>query len=471
VTMRTKQTRQVCVLLPNKQHLDFSVRMRARGQEVMKTVLRSLGVGDLQVFALALLRDNEYLFLDLEQKLRKYFGKTWSRNSLKVSFSLVKFYLENGLLILSSKVQQLYYWELRQKVLQSQSHQQEALLFQLAASALQAEVGDLERREGAEDEGGDEKKERMQYFLPEDYFPPWLINHRGRNFLLQHSPVLHGELRGTPRSWAILQFIKEASSLQDAALTFYRMKQGKKELRSSILLGVALDGVYIYQVGRLLSLHTFIMSMKVILTNSGSRFEIAAVDSKLVYYTHSAFHSKHILKHLSDSHRFYMSSKDAASYIQQLEDMQGQQIYFQFKLSPKLFSFVLTLMAEVESEEAFVDDPAEVAWLAEFLYGVSVDGPLQLPYSTWAGVCYNQQQRNYLPRVCVMLFCASCNWKLSLLISCDHGNETGEQNSVVSLRMIYVIYVGPALNASLFSSGVQVWCKRVGEASHSFDSQ
>lgn len=58
-------------------------------------------------------------------------------------------------------------------------------------------------------------------------------------------------------------------------------------------------------------------------------------------------------------------------------------------------------MAEVESEEAFVDDPAEVTWLAEFLYGASVDGPLQLPSSTWAGVCYNQHQRNYLHRVCV----------------------------------------------------------------------
>ncbi|PWA21345.1 hypothetical protein CCH79_00003065, partial [Gambusia affinis] len=454
--MRTKHMRQVRVLLPNKQHLDCSVRMRARGQEVMKTVLRSLGVGDLQVFGLALLRDNEYLFLDLEQKLRKYFGKTWSRNSLKVSFSLhnswnispdilneeaelfmlhfqvpfivflrVKFYLENGLLILSSKVQQLYYWELRQKVLQSQNHQQEALLFQLAASALQAEAGDLERGEGAEDEGGDEKKERMQYFLPEDYFPAWLINHRGRNFLLQHSPVLHGELRGTPRSRAILQFIKEASGLQDAALTFYRMKQGENELSSSILLGVALDGVYIYQEveGKKRVLFAFTWSEIDRFTFQGSRFEIAAVDSKLVYYTHSAFHSKHILKHLSDSHRFYMNSKDAACYIQQLEDMQTCQLHREAyicdvtDLRQRLRCYNLTgsesdcsnmetdttwskvgaeeeqrPLSEVESEEAFVDDPAEVTWLAEFLYGVSVDGPLQLPSSTWAAVTMEMKQ-------------------------------------------------------------------------------
>lgn len=85
-------------------------------------------------------------------------------------------------------MQQLYYWELRQKVLQSQDHQQEALLFQLAASALQAEVGDLERGEGTEDEGGDEKKERMQYFLPEDYFPPW-VTKKYRGKLVDHRKV------------------------------------------------------------------------------------------------------------------------------------------------------------------------------------------------------------------------------------------------------------------------------------------
>ncbi len=36
-----------------------------------------------------------------------------------------------------------------------------------------------------------------------------------------------------------------------------------------------------------------------------------------------------------------------------------------------------------EPEEFFVDNPAEVSWLAELLRGASADGPLALPY--WAG--------------------------------------------------------------------------------------
>lgn len=78
-------------------------------------------------------------------------------------------------------MQQLYYTELRQKVLHSQSRHQEALFFQLAASALQAEVGDLEPREGNDESEEQEEREKKRqekkqrhYFLPEDYFPSWV---------------------------------------------------------------------------------------------------------------------------------------------------------------------------------------------------------------------------------------------------------------------------------------------------------
>ncbi|KAM4525133.1 FERM domain-containing protein 6 isoform 2-T2 [Odontesthes bonariensis] len=424
--MRTKQTRLVCVLLPNKQHLDCTVRMRAKGREVLSSVLQQLGVSDLQVFGLAVLRDNEYLFLDLDQKLSKCFGKRWNRGSEMVPFIFflrVRFYVESGLLILSSKVQQLYYTELRQKVLHSQGCHQEALFFQLAASALQAEVGDLEQEERGQD------RKRKHYFLPEDYFPYWLIKRRGRDYLLQHGPVLHGELRGVSRSQAILRFIKEVGSLQDGAVTFYRMRQEKKKPRSFIVLGVSLTGVHISEKveGKRRVLFDFSWTDVDSFTFQGNRFEITAVGSlglpKLVYYTHSAFHSKHILRHLSDSHRFHINTRDAVSYIQQLEDVQASHFYKEAYicdttcLIERLRCHNLTSsmsdcsvvvetapawtkeeeeeeedesspseaeLWENEPGEVFVDSPAEMSWLTELLYGVSVDGPLVLPSSYWA---------------------------------------------------------------------------------------
>ncbi|XP_072229229.1 FERM domain-containing protein 6-like isoform X2 [Leuresthes tenuis] len=369
-----------------------------------------------------------------------------------IFFLRVRFYVGSGLLILSSKVQQFYYTELRQKVLHSQSRHQEALFFQLAASALQAEVGDLVQGEGRQD------RKCEHYFLPEDYFPSWLIKRRGRDYLLQHGPVLHGELRGVSRSQAILRFIKEVGSLQDGAVTFYRVRQEKKKPRSLIVLGVSLTGVHIseevegmrralfdfswtdidrftFQVGP--KGHTLVCSRFthataafplyscLTLTLQGSRFEITAVGSlclpKLVYYTHSAFHSKHILRHLSDSHQLHINTRDAVSYIQQLEDVQASHFYKEAYicdttcLTERLRCHNLTSsmsdcsvvvetapawtkeeeeedegspseaeLWENEPGEVFVDSPAEMSWLTELLYGVSVDGPLVLPSSHWA---------------------------------------------------------------------------------------
>ncbi|XP_034415214.1 FERM domain-containing protein 6-like [Cyclopterus lumpus] len=340
------------------------------------------------------------------------------------SISEIQYYVESGRLISSSKVQQLYYAELRQKVLHSESRHQEALFFQLAASALQAEVGDLEPRaegndheEEEEEEGGEEKR-RRHYFLPEDYFPSWLIKRRGRDFLLQHCPVLHIELRGVTRSQAVLHFIKEVCDLQDGPVTFYRIKQNKKELRRSILLGVALKGVSIYQdlEGKLCLMYDFSWTDIDRLTFQGSRFEIAAVGSlclpKLVYYTPSAFHSKHVLRHLSDSHRLHINTRGVVSYIQQLDDMQASHLYKEAyvcdttRLAHRLQSNSLTSSMsersvavetvtawskeeeeeedEVTEFELWVDEPVErfVDNQAE----LSVDGPVMLPFSYWAAV-------------------------------------------------------------------------------------
>lgn len=143
-------------------------------------------------------------------------------------------------------------------MLQSQSRLQEALFFQLAACALQAEVGDLElvdaRNNVEVQKKSRQDRTRGHYFLPEDYFPSWvkinkintkevatmflnsffvlslflywqLIKHRGRDFLLQHSRALHSEMKGASRSQAILQFIREAGGLQDGPVTFYRMRK------------------------------------------------------------------------------------------------------------------------------------------------------------------------------------------------------------------------------------------------------
>lgn len=68
-------------------------------------------------------------------------------------------------------------------MLLSQSCHQEALFFQLAASALQAEVGDLEQKDGDEEEG--EEGGHRRYFLPEDYFPSWVKTNKNNEVTIR----------------------------------------------------------------------------------------------------------------------------------------------------------------------------------------------------------------------------------------------------------------------------------------------
>ncbi|XP_046889022.1 FERM domain-containing protein 6-like isoform X2 [Hypomesus transpacificus] len=455
--MRGRHHREVCVLLPNKERLYITVGVKAKGQEVFSRVSDLLGVKELHFFGLSVLHDCEHLFLDLEQKLTKYLGK--ERKQLKDPVQLflrVQYYVESGRMISSSKALTLYYADLRQRVLQShQGIAHEDTIFRLAAYALQVEVGDVssleerddknrQKRGGRDmkDEGVELKEEQecSHYFLPEDFFPPWVIRRRGREYILQHLPGLHADLRGFSRQDATLLFIKEASALQDVSVVCYRMSQSKKKRKCCILLGVSLRGMFIYQEvdGIQTLLHE--LSWKNIdrFTFQGRRLELQAVGfPKLLFYTPSAFHSVHMLRHLSDSHRLHMNTRASAALIRKLEESHVSTLHHEayicnraalgLKLSHgsrgskclasrevvqtrmwtgdietislKEIEICVDEPVEVsvddpenlmwlaeQSEGVSVDDPYDLMWLAEQSEEVSVDGPLVMPVSHWADV-------------------------------------------------------------------------------------
>ncbi len=65
----------------------------------------------------------------------------------------------------------------------------------------------------------------------------------------------------------------------------------------------------------------------VLLSAQGKKFEIQPDGlpsaRKLVYYTGSAFRSRHLLLHLSSCHRLYLSLQPALKHLQQLEETEG----------------------------------------------------------------------------------------------------------------------------------------------------
>ncbi|AWP14138.1 putative FERM domain-containing protein 1 [Scophthalmus maximus] len=338
-----KQERTICVLLPNKEQMDITVRPKSTGQDVFNRVAELLGVKELYFFGLTVVRDNEHIFLDMEEKLTKYFPKEWRQDSGKalqkrplplVLCLKVQYYVENGRLICERKARHLYYSDLRERVLRSECRQQEEVYFQLAGYALQADLGDhpLPR----------ECTEITPYFEPKDYFPPWIVAKRGVNYLVCHGPKVHQELWGMSSRDAILLFLRESCRLEDVPVTFYRLQKDKKEERGTALLGLTLRGMQVYQeVNNMRQLlYNFPWSNVGRLTFLGKKFEIQPDGlpsaRKLVYYTGSSFRSRHLLLHLSSSHRLYLSLQPSLKHLRQLEESEEKKRYRESYISDDL---------------------------------------------------------------------------------------------------------------------------------------
>ncbi|XP_019726100.1 FERM domain-containing protein 6 isoform X3 [Hippocampus comes] len=297
----------------------------------------------MHLFGLTVVRDNERIFLDMEEKLTKYLPKEWKQESGKTfekrAFPLVlcikvQYYVENGRLISERKARHLYYSDLRERVLRSECRQQEEVYFQLAGYAMQADLGDHQLPKDGE--------ESAPYFEPKEYFPPWIIAKRGLNYLLCHGPKLHQDLWGMSARDAILLFIRESCQLEDVPVTFYRLQKDKKEERGTAVLGLTLRGMQVYQEANNIRhlLYDFPWSNVGRLTFLGKKFEIQPDGlpsaRKLVYYTGSSFRSRHLLLHLSRSHRIYLSLQPALKHLRQLEESEEKKRYRESYISDDL---------------------------------------------------------------------------------------------------------------------------------------
>lgn len=340
--MSVKLDKTICVLLPNKDQLDIKVGPKSTGQDVFNHVAERLGIKELHFFGLTVVKDNEHIYIDVEDKLIKYFPKEWKQESGKtipkkplplVLCLKVQYYVENGRLLSERKARHLYYSDLRERVLRSECRQQEEVYFQLAGYALQADLGD---------HPPPNKDLTMHYFEPKNYFPPWIIAKRGIDYLLCHGPKVHQELWGMTSRDAILLFIRESCRLEDVPVTFYKLQKDKKAEKGTALLGLTLRGMQVYQeVNNIRQLvYDFPWSNVGRLTFLGKKFEIQPDGlpsaRKLVYYTGSSFRSRHLLLHLSSCHRLYLSLQPALKHLRQLEEHEEKKRYRESYISDDL---------------------------------------------------------------------------------------------------------------------------------------
>ncbi|XP_054052926.1 FERM domain-containing protein 1 isoform X2 [Rissa tridactyla] len=334
------ESRNVCVFLPTREQLSLAVGVKATGQELFQQVCDLVKIKEPHFFGLSIVKNNEYVFIDLEQKLSKYFSKEWKKDTTKgtekfsppfVAFFRVQYYVENGRVISDKVARQLYYCHLKEQVLMSRCNHKEEIYFLLAAYSLQADLGNYR-----------EKVHAGKYFEPQAYFPQWIIAKRGSDYILKHAPEMHREQQGLSAKEAVLKFIKESCLLEDVPVHFYRLQKDKKEDRPTVILGLTLRGMHIYQevnhVRQLL--YDFPWSHIGKLAFLGKKFEIQPDGlpsaRKLVYYTGCPFRSRHLLQLLSNSHRLFLNIQPVLKQIQKLEEAEEKKRYRESYISDTL---------------------------------------------------------------------------------------------------------------------------------------
>ncbi|KAM4662865.1 FERM domain-containing protein 6 isoform 1-T2 [Discoglossus pictus] len=332
--------RSVCVFLPNDDTLSIIINVKALCQELLVQVCDLLRLKDCHLFGLSVIQNNEHVYMELSQKLYKYCPKEWKKETSKgidqfgppmIIHFRVQYYVENGRLISDRTSRYYYYWHLRKEVLRSRCMLREEAYFLLAAFALQADLGNFKRN-----------KHYGKYFEPESYFPPWVIKKRGKDYILKHIPNIHRDQFGLMVSEAYLMYIKEAARLEDVAVHYYRLYKDKREIEASLILGLTLRGIQIFQStgDEKQLLFDFPWTNVGKLVFVGKKFEILPDGlpsaRKLIYYTGCSMRSRHLLQLLSNSHRLYMNLQPVLRQVRKLEENEEKKQYRESYISDTL---------------------------------------------------------------------------------------------------------------------------------------
>ncbi|MEE6492262.1 hypothetical protein FKM82_016534 [Ascaphus truei] len=332
--------RSVCIFLPNDDTLSIIINVKALCQELLVQICDLLRLKDCHLFGLSVIQNNEHVYMELSQKLYKYCPKEWKKEVSKgidqfgppmIIHFRVQYYVENGRLISDRTARYYYYWHLRKQVLHSQCMLREEAYFLLAAFALQADLGNFKRN-----------KHYGNYFEPEAYFPAWVIKKRGKDYILKHIPNIHRDQFALTVSEAHLMYIKEAARLDDVAVHYYRLYKDKREIEASLILGLTLRGIQIFQStgDEKQLLFDFPWTNVGKLVFVGKKFEILPDGlpsaRKLIYYTGCSARSRHLLQLLSNSHRLCMNLQPVLRQVRKLEENEEKKQYRESYISDTL---------------------------------------------------------------------------------------------------------------------------------------
>ncbi|XP_070249376.1 tyrosine-protein phosphatase non-receptor type 13 isoform X11 [Myotis yumanensis] len=236
--------RKVNVMLLSGQRLELTCDTKTICKDVFDMVVAHIGLVEHHLFALAVLKDNEYFFVDPDLKLTKVAPEGWKeepkkKNKATVNFTLffrIKFFMDDVSLIQHSLTCHQYYLQLRKDILEERMHCDDETSLLLASLALQAEYGDYQP-----------EVHGVSYFRLEHYLPPRVMEKLDLSYIKEELPKLHNTYAGASEKETESEFLKVCQRLTEYGVHFHRVHPEKKS-QTGILLGVCSKGVLVFEV-------------------------------------------------------------------------------------------------------------------------------------------------------------------------------------------------------------------------------
>ncbi|KAJ6218413.1 hypothetical protein RDWZM_009570 [Blomia tropicalis] len=235
----------VAVHVQNEDPLYFLVEVKSKVCELFTQITKFLNLFEPELFGLAIRCSDSFVFLDPLEKLSKYATKQWRTQNNGMDndglplfnvYFRVQFYVDSYLFISDKVAKLLYYHQMRENVLHYEQSIGEERAFLIASYALQADYGNY---------NGQLHKEH--YFEPSHYFPTWVIEELGVDYIVRHLPALHCDHKGMSKSEAQSMYIKEASDpIAPHNFHFYRVACKKGANTYEVWLAITVSGIAVY---------------------------------------------------------------------------------------------------------------------------------------------------------------------------------------------------------------------------------
>ncbi|KAM7169368.1 FERM and PDZ domain-containing protein 2 [Macrochelys suwanniensis] len=246
--------RDLNVILLSGQCLEVKCDIKSKARDVFNTVVAYANLVEHFYFGLAYLKGKEFFFLDDEIKLYKVAPEGWNDQPKKKTFIInftlflrIKFFVNHFNVIQHGLTRHQFYLQLRKDILEERLYCNDETSLQLAALALQAELGNY-----APEMRG------KNYFRVEDYVPASRIQKMTLACLQQELAKLHRMNHSLFEDEAELEFLRVTQQLPEYGVLFHRVSQEKKTAGGDTVLGICAKGIIVYEMKN----HTRIASLR-----------------------------------------------------------------------------------------------------------------------------------------------------------------------------------------------------------------